>query len=292
MLSHATTERASGRPEPPRVGALLREWRTRRAMSQFELALEAGVSARHICFVETGRSRPSAAMIGRLADTLAIPPRERDRLLLAAGHAPEGGAEASQLRLVEAADEARRRIERDLHDGAQQRFVLALLWLKRAADRACGTAAEPLVAEALEHVKCGLAELRDLAHGIHPTALSERGLAAALTSLAQRSPLPVELDVQVSRVAPTVEAAIYFTVAEALTNVAKHAHATHARVTVAIEDGRLVAEIVDDGIGGAGDAAGAGLRGLVDRLAALRGTLTVESARGGGTRILASAPVR
>jgi signal transduction histidine kinase len=198
--------------------------------------------------------------------------------------------EGARLRLVEAADEERRRIERDLHDGAQQRFVLASLSLKRAAERVSGTAAEPLVTEALEQVRLGLAELRDLAHGIHPAALRERGLAVALDGLAARSPVPVELDVTSARAAPTVEAAIYFTVAEALTNVAKHARASHARVTVQVVDGSLVAEIVDDGIGGAREAAGTGLRGLVDRLDALNGSLSVESRRGAGTRIRASAP--
>ena len=199
--------------------------------------------------------------------------------------------EASRARIVAAADEARRRLERDLHDGAQQRFVLASLWLKSAAVQAHGTPAEPFVAEAVEQLQHGLAELRDLAHGIHPAVLSERGLAAALEGLARRSPLPVELRVNCERVAPAVETAIYFTVAEALTNVAKHAQATGARVTVELADGSLVAEIADDGLGGASTTAGAGLRGLADRLDALGGTLTVHSPRGGGTRIRAQAPL-
>jgi signal transduction histidine kinase len=198
--------------------------------------------------------------------------------------------EASAARICAAADAARRRLERDLHDGAQQRFVIAALTLERAAARATGTPAGPLVAEALDQVRQGLAELRELAHGIHPAALSERGLAAALTGLVARSPLPVELRVSPERAAPTVEAAIYFTVAEALTNIAKHAHATWASVTVDVTDGALVAEIVDDGIGGAGPTSGSGLCGLADRMEAVGGTLTVESPPGGGTRVRAYAP--
>jgi signal transduction histidine kinase len=160
--------------------------------------------------------------------------------------------EASRARIVAAADEARKRLERDLHDGAQQRFVLASLWLKGAAVQAHGTPAEPFVAEAVEQLQHGLAELRDLAHGIHPAVLSERG--------------------------------------RALTNVAKHAQATHATVSIEIDDGALIAQIADDGLGGASTTAGAELRGLADRLDALGGTLTVHSPRGGGTRVRAQAP--
>jgi signal transduction histidine kinase len=192
---------------------------------------------------------------------------------------------------VIAADEARKRLERDLHDGAQQRFVLASLWLKSAAVQAHGTPAEPFVAEAVEQLQHGLAELRDLAHGIHPAVLSEHRLAAALEGVARRSPLPVALRVTPGRVAPAVETAIYFTVVETLTNVAKHAQATHAIVTIEIDDGALMAEIADDGIGGASTTAGAGLRGLADRLDALGGTLSVESPHGGPTSIRARAPL-
>jgi signal transduction histidine kinase len=191
------------------------------------------------------------------------------------------------LRLVEAADEARRQLERDLHDGAQQRLVLASLTLRRAAVEARGTSVEPLVAEAMEQLHQGLAELRDLAHGIHPAVLSEGGLAPALQSLAARTPLPVELRVTSRRLRPVVEAAIYFTVAEALTNVAKHAAATSARVEVDIEDGCVVAVIADDGVGGAAVAGGSGLRGLADRLGAIGGSLVVDSPRPRGTTLRA-----
>jgi signal transduction histidine kinase len=198
--------------------------------------------------------------------------------------------EASRARIIAAADEARRRFERDLHDGAQQRFVLASLALGRAAESVRGSAAEPLVAEALDHVRKGLAELRELAHGIHPAVLNQRGLAAALRGLAARSPIPVELRVTPQRAARTVEAAIYFTVAEALTNIAKHAHATRASVTVDGAGGALIAEVADDGVGGASTTAGSGLGGLADRLEAVGGTLSVDSPPGRGTRIRAYAP--
>jgi PAS domain S-box-containing protein len=199
---------------------------------------------------------------------------------------------ASRVRIVEAADAARRRIERDLHDGAQQRLVLVSLTLKRAQARAKGTPAEPLVAEACDQLSEGLAELRDLAHGIHPAVLSEHGLAAALDGLVARSPIPVDVRVSRERAAPAVEAAIYFTVAEALTNVAKYAQATQAAVTIEIEDGTLVAEVTDDGIGGATMAGGSGLVGLEDRLDAIGGTLTVHSRAGEGTTIRACAPLQ
>jgi signal transduction histidine kinase len=199
--------------------------------------------------------------------------------------------EGSRARLLAATDEARRRLERDLHDGAQQRFVLASVSLKRAAARARGTPAEPLLDEAFQQLQQGLAELRDLAHGIHPAALSERGLAAALTGLAARSPIPVQLRVTTQRATPSDEAAIYFTVAEALTNVAKHAQATAANVTVDIAEHTITATIADDGAGGASTAAGSGLRGLADRLDALGGTLSIDSPPGGPTSIRAQAPL-
>jgi signal transduction histidine kinase len=196
------------------------------------------------------------------------------------------------LRLVEAADEARRQLERDLHDGAQQRLVLASLTLRRAAVQARGTPAEPLVTEAIDQLQQGLAELRDLARGIHPAALSEHGLAPALESLVARAPLPVELRVTRRRVHPAVEAAIYFTVAEAITNIVKHAAATSVTVEVEVREESLVAMIADDGVGGARAGAGSGLTGLADRLDALGGTLTVESPRSGGTTLRARIPSR
>jgi PAS domain S-box-containing protein len=198
---------------------------------------------------------------------------------------------ASRIRIVEAADAARRRIERDLHDGAQQRLVLVSLTLKRAEARAKGTPVEEVVAEASAQLREGLAELRDLAHGIHPAVLADHGLGAALDGLVARCPFPVEVRVAPERAAPAVEAALYFTIAEALTNVAKYAQATKASVTIEIEDGTLVAEVTDDGVGGATMAGGSGLRGLEDRLDAIGGTLTVHSRAGHGTTIRACAPL-
>ncbi|MGZ8633952.1 MAG: sensor histidine kinase, partial [Solirubrobacteraceae bacterium] len=198
---------------------------------------------------------------------------------------------ASRVRIVEAGDAARRRIERDLHDGAQQRLVLVSLTLKRAESRARGTPAEALVVEASEQLREGLAELRDLAHGIHPAVLGEHGLAAALDGLVARAPIPVDVRVAPQRAAPAVEAALYFTIAEALTNDAKYAQATKAAITIEVQDGALVAEVTDDGVGGASMAGGSGLRGLEDRLDAIGGTLTVHSRAGKGTTIRACAPL-
>jgi signal transduction histidine kinase len=206
----------------------------------------------------------------------------------------DGNAEidASRARIVAAADEARRRLERDLHDGAQQQLVLATLMLRQAQAQARGTPAERPVADALAQLQRALTELRELARGIHPATLSEHGLAAALESVVARAPFPVELRAPRERVAPAAEAAVYFTVAEALTNVAKHARAGHARVDVDVQGGILIAQVADDGVGGADATAGSGLLGLADRLDALGGTLTVDSPAGGGTVIRARLPSR
>jgi signal transduction histidine kinase len=200
--------------------------------------------------------------------------------------------DASRARIVAASDDARRRLERDLHDGAQQQLISLALTLRQAQAQARGTPAQQAVADALAQLQEALAELRDLARGIHPAVLSERGLAAALEVLVTRSPVPVELQAPHQRVAPAAEAAIYFTVAEALTNVAKHAHATRARVQVDTHGGTLTAQVTDDGVGGASVTARSGLRGLTDRLDALGGTLTVDSPQGGGTTIRARVPSR
>jgi signal transduction histidine kinase len=200
--------------------------------------------------------------------------------------------DASRVRMLAAADEVRRRLERDLHDGAQQHLVSLALTLKRAQVQARGTPAQGVLSEALELLEEALAEIRDLARGLHPAILGERGLAAALEGLVARSPVSVELRAPGERVTPSAEAAIYFTVAEALTNVAKHADATQARVQVQLRDGMVTAEIADDGVGGANMNANRGLQGLSDRLDALGGTLTVESPRGAGTIIRARVPSR
>jgi signal transduction histidine kinase len=192
---------------------------------------------------------------------------------------------ASRARIVEAADATRRRLERDPHDGAQQTLVAASITLARAKVQARGTGLEALVAEALDQLREALAELRELARGIHPAVLTERGLRAALELLAARSPVPVDVRAPAQRLPPGVEAALYFTAAEALTNVAKYARAASAAVRVEIREGAVAEEIADDGVGGASATAGSGLRGLADRLAAVGGTLEVESPTGGGTRV-------
>ncbi len=202
--------------------------------------------------------------------------------------------QASRTRIVEAADEARRRLERDLHDGAQQRFVSASLYLRlamRGLDGDAGPVRDELLRVA-EELDAGLAELRELAHGIHPAVLSDRGLRAAVDALAARSTLPVTVHGDlVERPAPAVELALYFTVAEALTNVAKYAHASVATVTIEGAGEQAEVEIGDDGKGGADPARGSGLRGLVDRLGALRGHLHVESPPGAGTTVRAVVPL-
>jgi PAS domain S-box-containing protein len=200
---------------------------------------------------------------------------------------------ASRTRIVEAADAARRRLERDLHDGAQQRLVSAALMLQLArrklADAPDGVL--ELVDRVMGDLDAGLADLRELAHGIHPAVLTDRGLPAALESLATRSPVPVALEGSLaSRPDPAVETALYFTALEALTNVAKYAEATEVTVRLHEDGGHVEVAIRDDGRGGASLDAGSGLRGLVDRLGAVGGRLEVESAPGAGTTVRAVAP--
>ncbi len=200
---------------------------------------------------------------------------------------------ASRARIVAAADESRRRIQRDLHDGAQQRLVHAVIGLKlawRALNNGDANAIE-LVAEALRHAERANGELRELADGILPAALTRDGLRGGLDALVLRIPLPVTAQVSVERLPASVEATAYFIVSEALTNVLKHAHADHASVTVHTEDRRLQVEICDDGIGGADPKQGSGLIGLSDRVEALGGTLELTSPTGGGTTLLIQLPV-
>jgi signal transduction histidine kinase len=197
----------------------------------------------------------------------------------------------SRARIVEAADEARRRIERDLHDGAQQRLVALALSLRLAA-----TQAEPATATVIEgcieELRGALADLRELARGLHPVVLSERGLPSALEMLATRSPVPVVLDRDLERALPRGhETALYFVAAEALTNVAKYARASTARVTLRGNDEWAEITIADDGVGGARPDLGSGLRGLSDRVEALGGHLTVASAPDKGTTVSARIPI-
>jgi signal transduction histidine kinase len=205
----------------------------------------------------------------------------------------EAEVRASRARLVAAADEARQQLERNLHDGAQQRLVALSVSLRLAESKLAGdpaTAAD-LVAGAREELAHALEELRELARGIHPAVLTDRGLAPAVDALVARAPIPVDVAVPTERLPAAVEAASYYVVAEALTNVAKYADASTARVHIEREDGRVIVEVADDGAGGADPARGSGLRGLADRVAALDGTLVVESPEGSGTRIRAEIPL-
>jgi signal transduction histidine kinase len=222
----------------------------------------------------------------RLADTNARLQRQVEAQL--------AEVRASRARIIEAGDRERRRVERDLHDGAQQRLVALSLEL-RLAQNALGDGVDPAVRarldRAAEEAQAALVELRDLALGIHPLILTESGLGAAVESLADRTPVDVAIEIGPERYAPVVEGAAYFVVAEALTNVAKYAKATTASVRAVVRGNQLRIEVEDDGIGGADPGSGCGLRGLVDRLAALDGTMTIDSPVGGGTRITVQIPI-
>ena len=201
---------------------------------------------------------------------------------------------ASRARIVEAGDEERRRLERNLHDGAQQRLVALALQLRLVGSRldADAGAARTLLSGAQEQLEEALEELRELARGIHPAILTDRGLGPALEALVTRAPVPVDLrEVPAERLPAPVEAAAYYVVAEAVTNAAKYANASNVSVSVRQSDGRAVVCVVDDGVGGADTARGSGLRGLADRLEALDGRLQVESSRNRGTRVEAEIPL-
>jgi len=204
-----------------------------------------------------------------------------------------GELQASRARLVDATEVERRRIERDLHDGTQQRLVslamsLGLLDTKLPEDPA---GAKPIAREARQALAVALEELRELSQGIHPSVLTERGLVAALDELADRAALPAYVDVVIDeRPCPAVEAAAYFLVSEALTNAAKHSHAREVRIAASRRRGALIVEVSDNGIGGAALAGGSGLRGLMDRVEALGGTLVVSSPPGRGTIMRAEIP--
>jgi GAF domain-containing protein len=230
-----------------------------------------------------------------------LPPDAEDRLAsftdlvaTAVGNVQSRAAlVASRARIVAAVDESRRRIERDLHDGAQQRLVHAVI-VQKLALRALshGEAdAGTLMAEALRHSEQAKAELQELAHGILPSALTRGGLRAGVEALVSRISLPVSVDVPGERLPEGVEATAYFVVSEALTNVVKHARAAGAQVTALVDRGELRVEVRDDGIGGARGGHGTGLGGLEDRVTALGGRLLLESKPGEGTRVCALVPV-
>ena len=202
---------------------------------------------------------------------------------------------ASRLRIIEASDTERRRLERNLHDGAQQRLVALMVGLRlvQAELKSRPDEARRLLETLTEELGEALTELRELAQGIHPAVLTERGLGAALEVLGSRTPLPVALDVRLpERLPEPVETAAYYAVSEALANVVKHSHASRASVRVERPDGRVTVEISDDGVGGADPDRGSGLRGLRDRVDTLDGILWLESLPGRGTLIRVELPVR
>jgi signal transduction histidine kinase len=198
----------------------------------------------------------------------------------------------SRLRIVEAADDARRRIERDLHDGAQQQLVSLALDLRMLKARLSDSGLAGTVDQIGNKLAVALAELREFARGIHPAFLSERGVGAAVDALVARAPLNIEADVALhERLPAAVEAAAYFVIAEGLTNVVRYGETTRATVAVRRVGGEVEVVVADDGVGGATLEGGTGLRGLNDRLAVLDGSLVLSSPAGGGTRLEARIPI-
>jgi signal transduction histidine kinase len=200
---------------------------------------------------------------------------------------------ASRVRLITAEEAARRRLERSLHDGPQQRLVALALGMRTARARLPGhpdTAAE-LIEACEKELTTTIDELRELARGIHPAVLSDRGLQPALESLCGRFPIPVEIgELPPERLPAPVESAAYLVISESLANIARYSHASHATVTVARRNGHALVEVRDDGVGGADPSRGNGLRGLVDRVGALDGSLELVSAPGEGTIVYAEIP--
>jgi signal transduction histidine kinase len=259
----------------------------------------AGHGARTVTVVERD-GRPLAALIHdpaldqglvRAAAAAAGMAIENERLH-AEVRAQLEEARASRQRIVEAGDRERRRVERNLHDGAQQRLATLALSLAMIRDRdGAGPAMAASLARASAELRQAIDELRELARGIHPAILTEEGLPAAVESLADRSSLPVRVVSDFdARLPEPVETAAYFVVSESLANITKHAHASRARVDLSRCNGTLRVEVRDDGIGGADAASGSGLLGLADRVAAVRGSMRVETPPGGGTRVLAEIP--
>jgi signal transduction histidine kinase len=260
---------------------------TRRALDEgglhsFDISIETPVGRRDLEARVTASGRDEAtAIIRDFTDLRAIDAELR----------------RSRARIVEVADAERRRLERDLHDGAQQRLVALSLSLRRlrttlhaapGLDPAMAAAAD----DAAEELRLAIAELRELARGIHPVILTEAGLGAALSALAERSVVPAIVSDQPDRrLPPTVEATAYFVVSEALANTAKHAAATQVAIGARYEDGALRVEVSDDGVGGAERGRGTGINGLHDRVAALGGTLTIESPPRQGTLVVAEIPI-
>jgi signal transduction histidine kinase len=200
--------------------------------------------------------------------------------------------QSSRQRLVTSQDTQRRRLERDLHDGAQQSLVAITLMLRMATNQSDPAALSRSAADAADALQAAIAELRELARGLHPAILTDRGLVPALSALAERCPVPVLLDTRLTRRLPApVEGALYFVAAESLTNVAKYAKATQVALTVTDHDDHATLEITDDGVGGADASRGSGLLGLTDRVAVVNGTFNVHSPPGQGTALRCVVPV-
>jgi PAS domain S-box-containing protein len=227
----------------------------------------------------------------------ALPEIESGRLFLISGtDISERSRQAEELRrsrsrLVAAGDEARKRLERNLHDGAQQHLVALLLSLKHLRRRVDDEESGAELDSAIDELQQAIDELVELARGIHPATLTVSGLHAAVDQLARRAPLPVSVEAPDDRFPQPVEAAAYYVVSEALANVAKYAKASKALVRISAAGGAIVVEVADDGVGGAAAGRGSGLSGLADRVAALDGMLSVDSPRGSGTRVTASIPI-
>ena len=300
-----------GKVNPLEVGSAVEVLRTGApARSDYsELAGDAVAELRALGF--SGSVGVPITVAGLTWGALVVALRPREKLPLETERRLQGFAElvgvavasasardeltASRQRIVEASDTERRRIERNLHDGAQQRLVTLALALRAAKSklRVQPERVEELLDSFSYELAQAITELRELAQGIHPAVLTERGLVTALEVLAARGPLVVELDVALpERLPEPVETATYYTVSEALANVVKHAQAVSAHVRVALVDGSVEVEVSDDGVGGADADHGSGLSGLRDRVEALNGRLSVESSVGAGTVVRAQVPVR
>jgi signal transduction histidine kinase len=247
----------------------------------------AGTHLGHLAVLDTRRMEAGEEDVAALRIFAARASAELERRRQAEALA------ASRARVIEAADAERRRVGRDLHDGAQQRLLAVSNLLRVARKKANGAdpAAGALLARAEEELTAAHAELRELARGLHPVALAERGLPAAIESLATGSSVPIELDVCGDELPEAIAAAAYFVVAECLANAGRYGRACGATVQIRRGDGELRIEVADDGVGGADPAKGTGLRGLADRVEVLGGRLEVDSPAGGGTRVVAVVPL-
>jgi PAS domain S-box-containing protein len=271
--------------EPRRTGAAVRsddDWFIRRDGSFVPVAYSSAP-------VEKPGGRGAVVVFHDTTERIAIERAQRDAAI---ERARAEALHASRARIVAATHDERRRLGRDLHDGAQQHLVNVSVALQLAAVKADDDPElAELIAQALSETRTAIDDLRELAAGLVPSVLLHRGLRGAVESLTARAPLPVELDVTDVRLHPLVEAAAYFFISEGLTNVVKHAHAETASVRAHVDNGWLVVEVTDDGVGGADPIGGSGLRGLDDRVQALDGTLEIERSAAGGTLLRARLPV-